>query len=71
MQMGEAAAAYRQARERARWMTDTRLRYLERRGRRTARAGGLDAEAAVSLAAVRNELAARGHRLQPLHRGVP
>jgi hypothetical protein len=69
MRMSQALAEYRQMRERVRWMTCTRLRYMERRGRRQARAGELRAGDAVRLTAVRDELAARGAQLQPMHGG--
>ena len=70
MWMGQAVE-YRRTRERVRWMTGVRLRCTERRGRRRARAGRLDAAATVRLAAIRDQLAARGQQLQPVPRRRP
>lgn len=69
MRLGEAVAEYRETRERVRWMTGVRLRCIERRGRHRARAGRVDVEDVVRLAAIRDELAARGHQPPPIHRG--
>ena len=71
MRLGEAVAEYREARARVRWMTGVRLRMMERRGRLRARGGRIDIHDVVRLAAVRDELAARGHQPSPIHGRQP
>lgn len=57
------------ARAGIRWTVTFRLRRWERRGRARAQAGNLDAEGTVRLAAIRQELTARGEQLEPVRPG--
>lgn len=59
-------AAYRAARNRARWRPTLRLRWQTTWGRRRAGARGLDMAEWAALAAVRHELEARGIQVSPI-----
>jgi hypothetical protein len=59
-------AAYRAAREEARWRPTARLRWQTSRGRRRACARRLDMTEWAALAAVRHELEARGVQVSPI-----
>jgi hypothetical protein len=63
---GRVVAAYRTARERARWRATVRLRWQTSRGRRRADGRGLDMAEWAALAAVRHELEARGIHISPI-----
>lgn len=71
MRLGDAVTEYQGTRERVRWATTFRLRWLERRGTVRARAGDATERDAIRLAAIRDELAARGQRPQSVYRGLP
>jgi hypothetical protein len=71
MRLGEAMAEYHDTKATARWVTTIRLRRWERKARERAQSGGLDEKATIRLAAIRDELKARGEQLQPVRRGLP
>jgi hypothetical protein len=69
--LSEVAAAYQKTRAWARWRTTFRLRRYESRASGRAQPGVSDQISDARLKAVRDELAARGKRAAPEHRGLP